>query len=69
MLEPEGSEKKKFITREEEPDQYWSSVGEKEGANPMKDPLAIIGVVAILFPFLFLLVAVSTGIIDVSVYR
>jgi hypothetical protein len=35
----------------------------------LQDPLAIIGVVAILFPFLFLLLAIATGYVDVSVYR
>lgn len=27
---------KKFISREQEPEQYWSSKGEAEGGNPMK---------------------------------
>lgn len=48
---------------------YWSSKSERDGANPFKDPLAIIGIVAILFPFLFVLVAAATGVIDLSVYR
>jgi hypothetical protein len=119
---------KKFIKREEEPDEYWSSKGEKAGANPLKasvvnaaiiglsmaarlrfwassnpiqhqqpqpqsdrlcllaapeqvqmsillwpphlqDPLAIIGIIAILFPFIFVLIAIGTGAIDTSVYR
>ncbi|CAJ1971617.1 unnamed protein product [Sphenostylis stenocarpa] len=34
--------KKKFITREEEPQQYWQSAGEREGENPMKTPLPYI---------------------------
>lgn len=152
--------KKKFISREEEPEQYWTSKGEADGTNPMKvgcvpamyqsgraclsprcpaendlqvgwqcaavspghwkanlcsclvrplstaphmcpagsywpacdrfflagpsltlrslppcnashaqDPLAIIGVLAIFFPFIFLAVAVGAGLIDLSVYR
>eukprot|EP00195_Chlamydomonas_chlamydogama_P015485 CAMPEP_0202897962 /NCGR_PEP_ID=MMETSP1392-20130828/6587_1 /ASSEMBLY_ACC=CAM_ASM_000868 /TAXON_ID=225041 /ORGANISM="Chlamydomonas chlamydogama, Strain SAG 11-48b" /LENGTH=115 /DNA_ID=CAMNT_0049583739 /DNA_START=69 /DNA_END=416 /DNA_ORIENTATION=- len=68
LLGPDG-DKKKFLTREEEPEQYWSSPGEKDGGNPFKDPIAIIGIVAILFPFLFVLVAIGTGAIDTSVYR
>ncbi|GLC42629.1 hypothetical protein PLESTB_001121300 [Pleodorina starrii] len=64
-----GSKKKQFISREEEPEQYWSSKGEAEGANPMKDPLAIIGILAIFFPFIFLAVAIGAGYIDLSVYR
>jgi len=35
----------------------------------MQDPLAIIGVAAILFPFLILGLAIGTGVIDTSVYR
>ncbi|KAG2454891.1 hypothetical protein HYH02_000722 [Chlamydomonas schloesseri] len=74
LLGPDGkpgttSGQKKFISREEEPEQYWSSKGEAEGANPMKDPLAIIGVLAIFFPFIFLAIAVAAGYIDLSVYR
>lgn len=60
-----GDEKPK-ITREEEPEEYWGSKYEKKGANPMKDPLAIIGVAAIFFPFLLLLAFIATGVIDVS---
>ncbi|EFJ48770.1 hypothetical protein VOLCADRAFT_104607 [Volvox carteri f. nagariensis] len=74
LLGPDGKPgadgaKKKFITREEEPEQYWSSKGEQDGANPLKDPLAIIGILAIFFPFIFLAVAVAAGYIDLSVYR
>jgi len=57
------------LTRDQEPDQYWSSPLDKPGANPMKDPVAIIGVVSILFPFIFVLIAIGTGAIDTSVYR
>jgi len=32
--------KKKFITREEEPEEYFLSKGEREGKNPLKtDPM------------------------------
>eukprot|EP00955_Chlamydomonas_euryale_P101456 365346-Chlamydomonas_euryale.AAC.14 len=34
-----------------------------------RDPVAIIGVVSILFPFIFVLIAIGTGAIDTSVYR
>ncbi|GIL97360.1 hypothetical protein Vretimale_3019 [Volvox reticuliferus] len=74
LLGPDGKPgavgaKKKFITREEEPEQYWSSKGEQDGANPLKDPLAIIGILAIFFPFIFLAIAIGTGYVDLSVYR
>ncbi|KAE8703938.1 5'-AMP-activated protein kinase beta-2 subunit protein, putative isoform 1 [Hibiscus syriacus] len=39
-LEPKG--KKKFITRDEEPEQYWQTAGEREGENPMMTPLPYI---------------------------
>lgn len=35
----------------------------------LQDPLAIIGIIAILFPFIFVLIAIGTGAIDTSVYR
>ncbi|PIN20366.1 hypothetical protein CDL12_06957 [Handroanthus impetiginosus] len=34
--------KRKFITKEEEPEQYWQTAGEREGENPMKTPLPYI---------------------------
>lgn len=61
-----GSKKKKFITKEEEPDQYWTSEGERTGANPMKDPLAIIGLIAIFAPFVILAIAAATGLVDLT---
>lgn len=35
----------------------------------VQDPLAIIGLTAIFLPFVLLLVAIATGLVDVSVYR
>jgi len=60
---------RRFLTREEEPEQYWKSKGEEAGSNPLKDPLALIGILAIFFPFILLLLAVATGYVDLSVYR
>jgi hypothetical protein len=54
-------------------DRYWGTKAEKEG-NPIKlstitgDPIAIIGVVAILFPFIFTVIAIATGAIDTTHY-
>lgn len=45
---------------------YWQSEAEKRGDSPFKDPLAIIGIVAILFPFIFVLIAIAFGVIDVN---
>ncbi|KXZ51593.1 hypothetical protein GPECTOR_12g557 [Gonium pectorale] len=74
LLGPDGkpgttSGQKKFISREEEPEQYWGSKFEADGGNPLKDPLAIIGILAIFFPFIFLGIAIAAGYIDLSVYR
>jgi hypothetical protein len=37
--------------------------------TPIQDPLAIIGILAIFFPFVLLLLAIATGYIDLSVYK
>ena len=34
-----------------------------------QDPLALIGITAIFFPFIILLVAIAAGVVDLSVYR
>lgn len=52
------------LTRENEPEEAWGSKFEKDGKNPMSDPLALIGVGAILFPFLLLGVFIATGVIE-----
>lgn len=48
------------------PSRYWSSKMEREGKSPFSDPLAQIGILAILFPFFFLLVAILFGWVDVN---
>ncbi len=45
---------------------YWKSAAEKRGDSPWKDPLAIIGIVSIFLPFLILLIAIATGLVDVN---
>lgn len=55
------------ITRESESEaEAFLSPQEREGENPMRDPLAAIGVLSILFPFLLLGVFIATGVIDVN---
>lgn len=54
------------LKREEEPEEYWSSERERKGESPFKDPLAVIGMVSIMFPFIFLVIASSLGIVDLS---
>ncbi|KAK9901542.1 hypothetical protein WJX75_001376 [Coccomyxa subellipsoidea] len=61
-----GPDDKKTLSREEEPDQYWQTASERKGENPLKDPLAIIGIVSILLPFIILGIAIATGIVDVN---
>ncbi|KAI7836127.1 hypothetical protein COHA_009957 [Chlorella ohadii] len=67
-LEPADNANKtsKGIRREDEPEEYWSSKGEREGKNPLSDPLAQIGILAILFPFIFLAIAIAFGLVDLS---
>ncbi|KAH0468706.1 hypothetical protein IEQ34_001938 [Dendrobium chrysotoxum] len=58
---------KKFITREEEPDQYWQTAGEREGENPMKTPLPYIIIFGMSTPFVILAIAFANGWIKVPV--
>ncbi|XP_034574385.1 uncharacterized protein [Setaria viridis] len=64
-LKPQG--KKKFITREEEPEQYWQTAGEREGENPMKTPLPYIIIFGMSTPFVILAIAFANGWIKVPV--
>ena len=60
MAEQPG--KKPKILRENEKE-AWLSEMEKDGANPFKDPMAIVGIVGIAFPFVILAVAGAAGYI------
>ncbi|EOX93517.1 Uncharacterized protein TCM_002403 isoform 2 [Theobroma cacao] len=64
-LKPKG--KKKFITREEEPEQYWQTAGEREGENPMMTPLPYIIIFGMSTPFVILAIAFANGWIKVPV--
>ncbi|OVA02184.1 hypothetical protein BVC80_8785g19 [Macleaya cordata] len=59
--------KKKFITREEEPEQYWQTAGEREGENPMKTPLPYIIIFGMSTPFIILAIGFANGWIKVPV--
>ncbi|KAK9084618.1 hypothetical protein Sjap_025029 [Stephania japonica] len=59
--------KKKFITREEEPDQYWQTAGERKGENPMTTPLPYIIIFGMSTPFVILAIAFLNGWIKVPV--
>ncbi|KAJ4770765.1 transmembrane protein [Rhynchospora pubera] len=59
--------KKKFITREEEPEQYWQTAGERKGANPMMTPLPYIIIFGMSTPFVILAIAFANGWIKVPV--
>lgn len=58
---------KKFITKEEEPKQYWQTAGEREGENPMKTPLPYIVILGMSTPFVILAIAFANGWIKVPV--
>ncbi|KAK9842109.1 hypothetical protein WJX84_003824 [Apatococcus fuscideae] len=62
-------EDKKALVRDEEPDEFWRSKTEAKGANPLKDPLAIIGIASILLPFFILGLAIATGFVDLGKTR
>ncbi|GJM95828.1 hypothetical protein PR202_ga12606 [Eleusine coracana subsp. coracana] len=64
-LKPQG--KKKFITKEEEPEQYWQTAGERKGENPMMTPLPYIIIFGMSTPFVILAIAFANGWIKVPV--
>ncbi|XP_059452004.1 uncharacterized protein LOC132182703 [Corylus avellana] len=59
--------KKKFITREEEPEQYWQTAGEREGENPMKTPIPYIIIFGMSTPFVILAIAFANGWVKVPI--
>ncbi|KAJ0980132.1 hypothetical protein J5N97_008387 [Dioscorea zingiberensis] len=65
--EIKSGEKKKFITKEEEPDQYWQTAGERKGENPMTTPLPYIIIFGMSTPFVILAIAFANGWIKVPV--
>ncbi|AET01016.1 hypothetical protein MtrunA17_Chr5g0448271 [Medicago truncatula] len=65
--ETKKGEKKKFITREQEPEQYWQSAGEREGENPMMTPLPYIILFGMSTPFVILGIAFANGWIKVPI--
>ncbi|PSC68056.1 hypothetical protein C2E20_8345 [Micractinium conductrix] len=65
----DSSTDKKGIRREDEPEEYWTSEAERAGKSPFQDPLAQIGILAILFPFIFLALAIAFGWVDLNAGR
>ncbi|PWA30870.1 hypothetical protein CTI12_AA626100 [Artemisia annua] len=59
--------KKKFITKEQEPEQYWQTAGEREGENPMSTPLPYIILGGMSTPFIILAIAYFNGWIKVPI--
>ena len=55
------AEKPKILRENEK--EAWLSEMEREGANPFKDPMAIVGILGITFPFVILAVAGAAGYI------
>ncbi|KAK2985676.1 hypothetical protein RJ640_011904 [Escallonia rubra] len=65
--EVKESGKKKFITKEEEPEQYWQAAGERKGENPMMTPLPYIIIFGMSTPFVILAIAFANGWVKVPV--
>lgn len=63
----EKGKDKKFITKEEEPEQYWQTAAEKEGKGPMSTILPYIVILGFLTPFIILGIAFANGWIKVPV--
>ncbi|CAM0946056.1 unnamed protein product [Alopecurus aequalis] len=61
--------KKKFITRDEEPEQYWQTAGERKGENPMMTPLPYIIIFGMSTPFIILAIAFANGWIKAPILR
>ncbi|CAL1402478.1 unnamed protein product [Linum trigynum] len=59
--ELQPKDKKKFITKEQEPEQYWQTAGEREGENPMMTPLPYIIIFGMSTPFVILAIAFANG--------
>ncbi|XP_009619616.1 uncharacterized protein LOC107793656 [Nicotiana tabacum] len=60
-------DKKKFITKEQEPEQYWQTAGERAGENPMMTPLPYIIIFGMSTPFVILAIAFANGWIKVPI--
>jgi len=58
----DGKNGPKKLTRENEKE-AWLSEMEREGGNPLKDPMALIGIGGIAVPFIILAVASVAGFI------
>lgn len=54
------------LTRENEPEEYWVSEREKAGKSAFSDPVAIIGILAIFFPIILLLILSALGVVDLT---
>ena len=54
------------LTRENEPEEYWVSEREKAGKSAFTDPVAIIGILAIFFPIILLLILSALGVVDLT---
>ena len=62
-FDPEGGGKK--ITRDNEPEEFFSSDFEKLSAEEkFKDPLVILGLVSVLLPFVLTAGLIGTGVIE-----
>jgi hypothetical protein len=54
------------LTRENEPEEYWTSERERAGKSAFSDPVALIGILAIFFPIILLLILSALGVVDLT---
>ncbi|KAI8557893.1 hypothetical protein RHMOL_Rhmol04G0046200 [Rhododendron molle] len=59
--------KKKFITKDQEPEEYWQTAGERKGENPMSTPIPYIIIFGMSTPFVILAIAFANGWIKAPV--
>jgi hypothetical protein len=62
----DSGEDRPKLTRESEPEEYWVSEREKAGKSAFSDPLAIIGILAIFFPIILLVILSALGVVDLT---
>ncbi|EFJ08664.1 hypothetical protein SELMODRAFT_69660, partial [Selaginella moellendorffii] len=62
-----SKEKRKFITKEEEPEEYWQSAAEREGRGPMSTLLPYIVIFGFSTPFVILALGFANGWIKIPV--
>jgi len=63
--EPEAP-RRKGLSREDDPDDYWMSKDERDGKSPFQDPLAWAAIAGLIVPFAILGIAIATGYVPIG---